>query len=235
MNILLFTEQDLNEQGHLILKDERFEHLTKVQDFQVGDEIHIGKINGRVGSGSVLERTKQMISLSVSLTHEPPDKAGVHVFLALPRPKMLKRILMDLAMVGVNRIHIINSYHVQKSYWQSPLLKPEQLRQYLMKGLEQSCDTLLPEITLHKRFRPFVEDHFSGLQCGTTYLADPRAKDTCPHAVDAPFSLIIGPENGFTHYEIQRLREFGARGVTFGPRHLRAETAANFLLGRLIK
>ena len=37
--------------------------------------------------------------------------------------------------------------------------------------------------------------------------------------------LIIGPEGGFELYEIEKLKEIGAKIVSLGPRILRTETA----------
>jgi hypothetical protein len=63
-----------------------------------------------------------------SCARNRPRPLPLTVVLALPRPKMLRRILRALAEVGVKELHLINSYRVEKSYWQSPLLAPTALR-----------------------------------------------------------------------------------------------------------
>ena len=79
--------------------------------------------------------------------------------LALPRPKMLRRILRNVAELGVAELHLINSFRVEKSYWQSPVLGESSVENYLMQGLEQARDTILPEVSCHRRFKPSVNGY----------------------------------------------------------------------------
>lgn len=239
MNILLFEHRErLQDNPDFIRIDgERFEHITQVQKFVVGDSLVVGEINGDVGEGEIVEISEDACLIEIHLTDTPPAHPEATVIMALPRPKMLKRILVDLSMVGIKHIVIMNSFGVQKSYWNSPLLTEESLRNYCLRGLEQSRDTLLPTITLEKRFKPFIEDRFETLCQGSqghVILAQPDAEKICPQPINAPFTLIIGPESGFIPYEVDLMSNHGATAYTVGHRHLRVETAAMFLLGRLL-
>ena len=99
--------------------------------------------------GEILEINAEVATLAISLQHSPPDKLPLCLVLALPRPKMLRRILRSVAEFGVAELHLINSYRVEKSYWQSPVLEGGAIREYLLQGLEQSRD-----MTLIATFRP---------------------------------------------------------------------------------
>ena len=70
------------------------------------------------------------------------------LLLALPRPKMLKRVLQSVTSLGVKQLYLLNSYRVEKSYWGSPLLQADKLQEQLLLGLEQACDTILPQVHL---------------------------------------------------------------------------------------
>lgn len=238
MNILLFDHHErLQDNPNFICIDGgRFEHIAKVQQFQEGDTITVGEINGDCGDGTIIEMTQDACLIEVDVFDQPPAHPKATVIMAMPRPKMLKRILVDLAMIGIKDIVIMNSYHVEKSYWSSPLLKDEQLRNYCLRGLSQSRDTILPQIRLEKLFKPFIEDRFEGVCQGHVILAQPDAALVCPQPVDAneAFTLIIGPESGFIPYEVDLMCQHGATAFTVGERHLRVETAAMFLLGRLL-
>ena len=48
--------------------------------------------------------------------------------------------------MGVPRLVLLNSYRVEKSFWQTPFLQPEAIREQLILGLEQARDSVLPEI-----------------------------------------------------------------------------------------
>jgi 16S rRNA U1498 N3-methylase RsmE len=103
------------------------------------------------------------------------------LLLALPRPKMLKRILQTVATMGVERLVLMNSYRVEKSFWDSPFLQPQAIEDELTLGLEQGKDTVLPQVILEKRFKPFVEDRLPALSANSLRLvAHPIAETMLP-------------------------------------------------------
>jgi RsmE family RNA methyltransferase len=154
--------------------------------------------------------------------------------LALPRPKMLRRVFQTVATMGVPRVVLVNSYRVEKSFWQTPFLEPEAIREQLILGLEQARDSVLPEIVIEKRFKPFVEDCLPAIVGGTLGLVGhPGNHPPCPRALTEPVTLAIGPEGGWIPYEIDLLGKAGLQPVQLGERILRVETAVTALLSRL--
>jgi len=233
--ILLFPEDDLAP-GYVRLTGRRMQHLLAVQRASEGDRLRVGRANGAIGSGEITRITASSIELRVALSEPPPPALPVRLVLALPRPKMLKRVLISAVSMGVKQIHLVNSYRVEKSYWGSPLLTPEKLAEPVILSLEQACDTVLPVIRQHPLFKPFVEDELPALVEGSLPLvAHPGGEQDCPAAVAEPVTLAIGPEGGFIPYEIDKLRECGFRPFHFGPRILRVETAVPALLSRFMK
>ena len=67
----------------------------------------------------------------------------------------------------------------------------------------------------------------TGTHAGATVLLHPAAEKSMLDSVDAnaPISLLIGPEGGFTDEEIARAMLRGVVTAKFGPRTLRTETA----------
>jgi RsmE family RNA methyltransferase len=236
MNLLLAEPGEIGVDGRLELRDRRLLHLRNVLRVERHSRVRVGEIGGRIGEGRVLAVDDRCAILNVELTRDPPPPLPVDLILALPRPKMLRRILRGATEMGVKRIHLINSYRVEKSFWQSPLLREEQLQRYLLDGLEQAGDTVLPEVVLRPRFRPFVEDELKprlqGLPPGAALLADPAAEAPYPANPPAPAILIIGPEGGFIPFEGELLTAIGAQAVNLGTRILRVETAVHSCLGR---
>ncbi|TLM67112.1 MAG: 16S rRNA (uracil(1498)-N(3))-methyltransferase, partial [Deltaproteobacteria bacterium] len=159
----------------------------------------------------------------------------VTLLLALPRPKALRRVLQGVTAVGIKTIVLLNTARVDKSYWQSPLLHPDALRDELLLGLEQGRDTALPQVLLRPRFRPFVEDELPALAAGRRCLvAHPDGAEPCPCNVAGPLVLAVGPEGGFVPFEVDLLSRQGFEPVHLGPRPLRVEGAVPALLGRLM-
>ncbi len=221
-------------QNRITLRERRLHHLRQVHRASVGDTLRVGEINGLMGEGKIIEINEECAVLSVVLHEPPPDKLPLCLILALPRPKMLRRILRSVAEFGVDELHLINSYRVEKSYWQSPLLEERAIRDSLLQGLEQSRDTVLPTVHCHRRFKPFVEDGLPTMVVGRrALLAHPGDHPPCPRSVEGRILLVIGPEGGFISYEVQSLRAGGCEAVSLGSRILRVENAVSSALGKL--
>ncbi len=233
MNLLLFRPEELRD-GRLMIADRRLQHLLQVHRAQPGDRVRVGEIGGLMGRGLIRELGPDRAVLACELDQPPPPKQALTLVLALPRPKMLRRILRAVAEFGVPELHLINSYRVEKSFWQTPVLAPDTIEQYLLQGLEQARDTVLPTVQLHKGFKPFAEDRLPSLLAARRgLLAHPGDYPACPREVHGPALLVIGPEGGFIPYEVEKLQAAGCETVSLGPRILRVENAVTSLLGRL--
>lgn len=233
MNLILLHDEDFMSDSIVTLTGRRLQHVLTVHRAEVNDCLRVGKIDGQLGSGKVIELTIDRLQLEVQLDREPPPPLPLTLLLALPRPKMLKRVLQSVTSLGVKQIYLINSYRVEKSFWGSPLLQQEKLQEQLLLGLEQARDTLLPQIHLKPRFKPFVEDELPQIASATTaYVAHPVAAATCPMGSSGPTTLAIGPEGGFIPYEVEKLQEQGFIPISLGERILRVETAVPVLLSR---
>jgi RsmE family RNA methyltransferase len=234
LNLILFTDGDRVEPNTIALRGRRLQHLRQIHRANSGDILRVGEIGGLMGKGEILEINDAFATLSISLDQSPPKKLPLKLVLALPRPKMLRRILRTIAELGVPELHLINSYRVEKSYWQSPALEQDTVRDYLLQGLEQSRDTQVPLVHQHRAFRPFVEDHLPTMIRGRhALLAHPGGQSLCPRNIDGNTLLVIGPEGGLIPYELEKIESAGCEIVSLGPRVLRVETAVTSLIGRL--
>ncbi|MDO9618335.1 MAG: 16S rRNA (uracil(1498)-N(3))-methyltransferase [Pseudomonas sp.] len=234
MNLLLLEDGDFIATDRVLLSGRRLKHLHEVHRAEAGDSLRVGRLNGLMGSGQLLRLNAEEAELSVQLDQPPPEKLPLTLLLALPRPKMLRRVLQTVSSMGVPRLILLNSYRVEKSFWQTPFLEPAAIREQLILGLEQARDTVLPEVIIEKRFKPFVEDQLPGIAAGTLGLVGhPGDYPACPRAVEQAVTLAIGPEGGWIPYEVEKLAEAGLQPVQLGTRILRVETAVTALLARL--
>ncbi|MCL9798547.1 16S rRNA (uracil(1498)-N(3))-methyltransferase [Pseudomonas sp. rhizo66] len=234
MNLLLLEEADFIAADRVVLRDRRLTHMQEVHRSEVGDSLRVGRINGLMGTAELLRLEAGEAELRVSLDQPPPVKLPLTLVLALPRPKMLRRVFQTVATMGVSKVILVNSYRVEKSFWQTPFLEPDAIRENLILGLEQARDTVLPQIIIEKRFKPFVEDRLPAITDGTLGLVGhPGNYPPCPRALSEPVTLAIGPEGGWIPYEIDLLAKSGLQPVQLGERILRVETAVTALLARL--
>ncbi|MGV2834120.1 16S rRNA (uracil(1498)-N(3))-methyltransferase [Pseudomonas shirazensis] len=234
MNLLLLEQTDFIAADRVVLADRRFTHMQEIHRVAVGDTLRVGQINGLMGQARVVRLEGHEAELQVSLDQQPPAKLPLTLILAVPRPKMLRRLFQTIATLGGPRLILLNSYKVEKSFWQTPFLTPEAIRENLILGLEQARDTVLPEIIIEKRFKPFVEDRLPAIAADTLGLVGhPGDYPACPRAVQQPVTLAIGPEGGWIPYEVDLLAKAGLQPVQLGARILRVETAVTALLSRI--
>lgn len=234
MNIILLEPGDYVAPQRVVLKDRRCAHIREILDAAPGVSLRVGDVGGLMGTGEILRRDDRAIELRVELGEAPPPKLPLTLVLALPRPKMLRRIFRTTAELGVRELILLNTGKVEKSYWQSPALAPQTLRGYLLDGLQQARDTVLPEVRCARLFKPFVEDELPAIAAGSVGLvAHPGVEQPCPVALNQNCTLAIGPEGGFTPYEIDKLHRAGLQPVQLGRRILRVENALTGLVARL--
>jgi RsmE family RNA methyltransferase len=235
VNLIVLRPDDFIGEGAVRLTGRRADHVRTVHRAAPGEALRVGLLNGKIGTGVVQNPDGTDLMMSVTLSDAPPAPVPVTLLLAMPRPKVFRRVIQCATSLGIKRIALFGAFRVEKSYWQSPWLDLDELRHQMILGLEQACDTVLPEVTLHPHFKPFVEDVLPLLSKGTRCLvAHPGRGGFCPAAIPGPVSLAIGPEGGFTDYEIERLVGAGFEPVTMGPRILRTEQVVPALLGRLL-
>lgn len=235
MNLILLDKDDFIGKNRVRVPGRRCHHARDVLHAVPGRTFQVGLLGGKIGTGAVVAIDGEFLEMDVLLDKQPPEPLSLNLILALPRPKAFKRVLQGLTALGVKRVVLLNSWRVEKSYWQSPLLAPLAIRQQLLLGLEQGRDTILPTVEIQPRFKPFVEDTLPILAAETCALvAHPAASCACPADIGQPITLAVGPEGGFTCYEIEQLTAAGLTPVHLGKRSLRVETALPALIGRLL-
>ena len=246
MNRLLLEKDELNARDEIRLDGRRAEHIAEVLRADIGDRIKIGIVDGAVGSARIIDiqqgKSSPQIQLQLdqrSLQENKTTALDITLIIALPRPKVATRLIRLCAECGIKQLHFINSYRVEKSYWQSPRLSAEKIHRQLLLGLEQCGDTALPQVHLQPRFKPFVEDSLPAIiGSAAAWLAHPY--DSQQHffssACDTtPKTLVVGPEGGFIPYEVEQLQRAGCIATGLGARIYRVETVVPLMLGRLLR
>jgi 16S rRNA (uracil1498-N3)-methyltransferase len=235
VNLVLLEPGELRGDGTAALGGRRAAHVHAVLRAAPGDLVQAGVVGGRMGGAEVLSSSPDAVVLRPALDREPPPPSPVSLLLALPRPKILRKVLQAAASMGVKRIVLLGSWRVEKSYFGSPLLAPAALRAELLLGLEQGRDTALPEVSLRRLFKPFVEDELEAtFPEPARLLAHPAGaaplealRPAGPRA-----ALAVGPEGGWTAYEAAALARRGFAPFSLGPRVLRVDAAVPYAVGQ---
>ena len=232
MNIILLASKDWLDENTVCLDDRRHEHIRGVLKAEIGDALRVGLLGGLRGSGKVIKLSEEHTYLQIDLVDSPLPRHPCDLILALPRPKMLRRVFRTAAEMGVTHLYLINSARVEKSYWQSPLLQPDRIDAALTAGLERAGDTALPQVRLHPRFKPFIEDQLPRLSGSRAcWIAHPGAPEALANQSGAGL-IMLGPEGGFIPYEVELAQSMGAQTVRLSNRILSVDTAVTAALSQ---
>jgi RsmE family RNA methyltransferase len=237
VNLILLRDDELDATGTAVLTDRRARHAIDVLKVAQGDDVRVGRLNGPLGRGVVTTRATDRVTLQCQFSVAPPPRPRIDLVLALPRPKVLKRLWAQLAALGVRHIALTNAERVERDYFDTHVLSPATYGPLLLEGLEQAQDTWVPGVSVHRRFRVLVEDELATLVSpGATRFvahagpgwAPPRVAPGATHA-----ALAIGPEGGWNTFELALLGQHGFEHVSMGERTLRTDTACIALVSRL--
>ncbi len=236
MNIIILFEDDFICNDRVKIVGRRFNYIKKVHRACRGDVLSVGLINGQMGKGRIREITRDFVEMEVCLISPPPKALPLVLVLALPRPKVVRRIIQAVTCLGIKTIYLINSWRVEKSFWSSPALNVKNIERELILGLEQAKDTIMPEVFLKPFFKPFVLEELPLIAENTIALtAHPkRSAAPCPIDLQKPVTLAIGPEGGFIDIEIETLERVGFKTINIGQRILKTETAVPALVSRIM-
>jgi 16S rRNA (uracil1498-N3)-methyltransferase len=235
VNLIILQPGEVSSDGAVTLADVRAAHLLNVLKVAPGHQVRLGVLDGPRGVGEVRSIADGTVELRCEFEASVPPRPRVDLLLALPRPKVMRRLWTQIAALGVGRIILTNAERVERDYFGAHIVSAETYRPLLIEGLQQARDTRLPIVSVHKRFKVLIEDEMDGLfEGGLRFVADPAARQSINEAVkdrgEERVLLAIGPEGGWNDFEMNLLEAHGFRSVGMGPRTLRTDTACIALL-----
>jgi len=242
MNLIILTSDDAHGNDRYRLCDHRADHIRQILKLEVGDTVDVGLLNGPQGSALIESRTENEIVIrTISMYTAELSAPTVDLICALPRPQTLKKVLFTCGMMGVRRLDLIRANRVERSYYHSPLLQPENYTPHLIEGLSQGKNTRLPVVNIHERFKPFFEDTYevryrTAGEKVTPLLPDRDSSANLNSLVNSRSrrSLVaVGPEGGWVPFEIELMESLGFQRFSLGPWVLRVEHAVTATLAQI--
>lgn len=241
MNLLLLEPGELADGGVVRLVGRRAEHLRRVLAVTPGRTLKAGVVDGPRGQAMVREVTEAHVEVEfapagdVAATAPADDARDIALWLAIPRPKVLARLLQVVAMLGVGRVELTNAWRVDKSYLGSPRLAAAAIRDDLLLGAEQGGTTRLPRVVVHPRLMGLVDR--VAAEPAVRLLAHPHGGAPLERAVrpgeGGAVTVAIGPEGGWIERELATLEGAGFAPVSLGAAILRTEAAVVTVVAQL--
>ena len=212
MNLIILERSEVGDSGDVTLSGARAAHLLNVLHVAPGHSVRVGILDGPCGVGAVQSIADGTIALRCSLETDIPPRPHVDLLLAVPRPKVMRRLWAQIAALGVGQIILTNAERVERNYFDTHILTPECYRPLLIEGLQQARDTRLPAVSIHRQFKVLVEDQLDALfGPGLRVVADPAATRPLGEVVresgEERLLLAIGPEGGWNAFELGLLEQ----------------------------
>ncbi|MDO5737711.1 MAG: RsmE family RNA methyltransferase [Eubacteriales bacterium] len=221
-------------------------HLQKARRISEGSLIEVYDAAGSLWQAKCLETVPaQFIELRAEERLRVVSEAKIRLSLyqALPQGSKFDLVLELAGSYGAaNVVPIITEKSLFKmpnrdisgkySRWQKILeAQSKQTGRATVTELLPICDLAnLAKAELDHDLMIF--GHFSPEAASLrNYLAE--HKERINESASLSMGLFVGPESGFTQAEAELLKKLGATEVSFGPRVLRSELAASFVLASL--
>jgi RsmE family RNA methyltransferase len=235
VNLILLEPDEINAAGDVALSGARATHLLEVLRVEPGHHVRVGVVDGPRGTAAVQTVGDETVTLRCALEAGIPPRPNVDLLLAVPRPKVLRRLWAQIAALGAGQIILTNAEKVERNYFDTHILAPETYRPLLIEGLQQARDTRVPVVSIHRQFKVLIEDQLDALfGGGLRVVADPSAVAPLTEVVRSSAAprllLAIGPEGGWNAFELELLHAHGFQPAGMGPRTLRTDTACVALL-----
>jgi 16S rRNA (uracil1498-N3)-methyltransferase len=162
-NRLLLEASELLDEGEELCAllqpgDARSTHLSEVLRPTSGRTLRVGVVNGPRADATVAGSAVDGWRLSWRKEDMQPalPTPAVDLLLALPRPKVMRRLWAPLSALGVGVVYVTNASRVERNYFDSHVAAGS-VREQLLRGLEMAGDTRLPPILLSRRLPPVVD------------------------------------------------------------------------------
>jgi len=238
LNSLLVLPEELISDTQALIRGARARYLLEYHDLKLGIEIKALLWGSGAGKAKITSIGADQVGLNLSLDQAPLPRPNVDLIVAVPRPQTLKKVLALSAMAGIGQLHFVKTARVEKSYLQSKSLQTENIRDELIKGMEQVCDSTAPEVFKEWSLSVLLEKLAQSSGPRLLLLADPNSKDNLTQYQSAlskqtGLTIFLGPEAGFENTEIELLLASGFKGINLGKRILRTEFALAYLLGQV--
>lgn len=219
--------------NNAVLKEEDTYHLSKVMRARVGDEVEI-VCDGKTFLCRVSNNSPLQLELVKEIKEKRELNNNIILICALLKGDKLDYVIQKATELGVSEIVLLNSERVivkVKEYASNK--KIERYNRIVKEASEQSKRTKMPLL-----YRLISMDELKKVEADVKIIAYESEAGTTKSFwneikkidKDQKVAIIIGPEGGFSEYEVKLAKQEGYIPVSLGKRILRAETASIYAL-----
>jgi 16S rRNA (uracil1498-N3)-methyltransferase len=213
--------------GEATLSQAESTHITRSFRALKGDSLTLCDGKGRFADaelGDVAQKTCKVYIKSISKQEPQPQ---VHLAIGCLSDGGEEEITFHAAQMPLAAIHLLRTERSQEPRDSELGRLRRRMESKSLVALKQSRKSWLTEIKAPVFLNDFLENFKGNLivcdQIGNSSLS----------AINYPLSIVIGPEGGFSHNELEVMKNKNATFLSLGPTRLRAISAPIFALGKI--
>ncbi|HHU32192.1 MAG TPA: 16S rRNA (uracil(1498)-N(3))-methyltransferase [Clostridia bacterium] len=227
-----FVEPNQISDKSITITGSDVQHILKVLRLEEGAILNIADGTGMEYKGSIVDKGKDFVRLSVIDRYYNSTESPVEVTLlqGLPKGDKMELIIQKCTELGVKKfVPVACQRSIVKLRPEKAKQKQARWQKISEEAAKQSRRSLIPEITPVQT----LEEALKNIKQDEALLI-PWEEEKANNLKDAlqplkgkcrKVSILIGPEGGLTCEEVALAKAAGGSIVTLGPRILRTETA----------
>lgn len=225
-----YTPPDLVDENSLNLEGEEAKHILRVMRMRPGDALDIVDGEGNCFRGEILSIGKKRVECKILTRTRKAAEPDNFVTLAsgLSTGSKFDEIIVRGTELGISRFLplITDKSKIKQLEGAAEKRRLNRWRKVAIAAMKQSGRSVLPEIVPPMAFAEIFERLEKP---GEIILFDPRG-EAGPDSIKAGdtiarYTLIVGPESGFSPQELTHAGERNVSIISFGQRILRTENA----------
>jgi len=152
--------------------DARFDHLrTVLKKTREGETVKMTILNEGLAVGRIVRTTTgndededkgvliEVVGEEEKKKKKEKNVVKVSLLLAMPRPKVLRRLLSVFAQFGVENVYLFKAEKTERFYFQSDVLAEEMLVREFTRGVEQNAvDSSFPNASKCRGLKQVLEE-----------------------------------------------------------------------------
>jgi 16S rRNA (uracil1498-N3)-methyltransferase len=215
---------DRTEGERAFLTGSNAEHLTRVLRARVGQEFEIATGDSvRMGRIALMNESEVIFDLGASVA--TTEQGSVSLLLAVFKFDRMEWAIEKATELGVTSVLPVIARRTETHLATAAAKRVERWRRIAREAAQQSRRVAVPEIAAPVKLKDGLAR--IGGACQKIVLAEVEREHALKDVLSgSPTVLAIGPEGGWTEYELRLFAETGWTTASLGPTILRAETAA---------
>jgi 16S rRNA (uracil1498-N3)-methyltransferase len=213
--------------GEVILSQTESAHITKSFRARSGDTLILCDGKGKFANAELAEVAQSACKVYIKSISEQEPKPQVHLAIGCLSDGGEEEIAFHATQMPLAAIHLLRTERSLEPRDSELGKLRRRMESKSLVTLKQSRKSWLTEIKAPVYLNEFLENFK-----GNLIVCDQIGNSSVP-LVHSPFSIITGPEGGFSPAEIEAMKNKNANFLSLGPTRLRSVSAPIFALGKI--